>query len=235
MNYFDATIVHFFNQGARKSWVFDQVVAFLSVNDLLKGGVMVSLLWWAWFRHDDRRSSDRQQIVATLLGSLIALALARVMVLILPFRPRPLHEASLNLVFPYGVAEGALGKLSSFPSDHAVLFFSLAMGIFFVSRRVGLIAFLYAAVFIALPRIYLGLHYPTDILVGAVIGMAIGWMANRYLPQTKSIQSLTNFSYTKPGFFYPWFFLMTYQIADLFESTRDAVGGVFKLLKNMVS
>ena len=44
-----------------------------------------------------------------------------------------------------------------------------------------------------------------------------------------------SFSYTKPGFFYPWFFLMTYQIADLFESTRDAVGGVFKLLKNMVS
>ena len=235
MNYFDATILHFLNQGARKSWAFDQVVAFLSVNDLLKGGVMVSLLWWAWFRRDDRRSGDRQHIIATLLSSLIAVAVARLMVLALPFRPRPLHEASLNLVLPYGVSDSALGKLSSFPSDHAVLFFSLATGIFFVSMRVGLLAFLYVAVFIALPRIYLGLHYPTDILVGAVLGMTIGWMANHYLPQTKSIQSLTNFSYSKPGFFYPWFFLITYQIAELFQSSRDAVGGVFKLLKNMVA
>ncbi|MEO5658225.1 MAG: phosphatase PAP2 family protein [Polaromonas sp.] len=235
MNYFDAAILYFFNQGARKSWIFDQVVAFLSVNNLLKGGILVALVWWAWFRNDDRRSNDREHIIATLLSSIVALALARVLVLTLPFRLRPLYEEGLGLVRPYGVAEGALDGLSSFPSDHAVLFFTLATGLFFVSRRVGLFACFYVAVCIALPRIYLGLHYPTDILAGAMLGMTINWIANRYLPQTKLVQSVANFSYSRPGFFYPLFFLLTYQIADLFESSREVVGGVFKLLKYMVS
>lgn len=235
MNFFDATLIRFFNQGARKSWMLDQVIAFLSVNNLLKGGVLVALVWWAWFRHDDRPCNDREHVIATLISSIVALALARVMALTLPFRLRPLHEERLGLVLPYGVAEGALDGLSSFPSDHAVLFFTLATGLFFVSRRVGLFAFFYVAVFIALPRIYLGLHYPTDILAGAMLGIAIGSIANRYLPQTKGIQSLKNISYAQPGFFYPLFFLLTYQIADLFESSREVLGGVFKLLKNMVS
>lgn len=235
MNFFDATIIHFFNQGARKSWMLDQVVAFLSVNNLLKGGILVALVWWAWFRSDDRRCNDREHVIATLISSIVALALARVMVLTLPFRLRPLHEESLGLVLPYGVAEGALDGLSSFPSDHAVLFFTLATGLFFVSRRVGLFAFFYVLVCITLPRIYLGLHYPTDILSGAMLGITIGWIANRYLPRTKGIESLKNLSYSQPGFFYPLFFLLTYQIADLFESSRDVLGGVFKLLKNMIS
>jgi undecaprenyl-diphosphatase len=133
-------------------------------------------------------------------------------------------------VTPYGVDENALVRLSSFPSDHAVLFFGLATGLFFVSRMLGVLALLYTAIFIALPRMYLGLHYPTDILGGAAVGVVITWLGNVWLPRTRAVRAITRLSWSRPMYFYPLLFIVTYQIADLFASSREIVGGIFKLV-----
>lgn len=234
MNMLDSWIITHLNLFARKSWVFDQAVAFLSVNYLLKGGVLMVFVWWAWFRSTDPASKDREHIIATMLSCVVALAIGRLMVITLPFRLRPLHEFGLDFVKPYGVAEDALAKLSSFPSDHAVLFFGLATGLFFISRALGMFALLYTIVVIALPRIYLGLHYPTDILAGALVGAIICWLGNTYLVGTRSVQAATNMARFRPMYFYPALFLVTYQIADLFENSREIVGGVFKLGKALL-
>ena len=234
MNFLDSFVMTHLNVFARKSWVFDQAVAFLSVNYLLKGGVLMLFVWWAWFRTDDRASADRSHIIATMLSCVVALAVGRMMVILLPFRLRPLHEISLDFVRPYGVTEDALGKLSSFPSDHAVLFFALVTGMFFVSRALGAIALVYTIVVVALPRMYLGLHYPTDILGGALVGVVISWLGNTYLPGTRITRSIQDLSWGRPMYFYPALFLVTYQIADLFENSRELVGGVFKLGKALL-
>ncbi len=60
----------------------------------------------------------------------------------------------------------------SFPSDHAAVAFAIAFGVFAFSRRVGIL-FLAAATLISLSRIALGLHYPSDVLAGALVG----WVA----------------------------------------------------------
>src|SRR3954465_5977135 len=92
MNFLDSFVMSHLNVFARKSWLFDQAVAFLSVNYLLKGGVLMALVWWAWFSRDDRASKDREHLVATILSCAVALVVGRMMVLVLPFRVRPLHE-----------------------------------------------------------------------------------------------------------------------------------------------
>lgn len=234
MNAFDSWITLHLNLFARRSWVFDETVSFLSVNYLLKGGVLMLFVWWAWFRSDGRDSKERDHIIATMLGCVVALAIGRLMVILLPFRVRPLHEMGLNLVMPYGVSEDALAKLSSFPSDHAVLFFGLVTGLFFVSRALGVFALLYTILVVALPRMYLGLHYATDILGGALVGIAICWAANIWLVRSHAVQSIKEFSWTQARYFYPVLFLVTYQIADLFENSRALVGGFAKLGKVVV-
>jgi len=59
----------------------------------------------------------------------------------------------------------------SFPSDHATAAFAIAFAVFFFSRRLGVV-FLVAATAIGISRVLLGLHYPSDVAAGAVIGLA---------------------------------------------------------------
>ena len=229
MNFFDYPIITFVNQFSQHSWLFDNIITFLSGNQLLKGGVLTTIIWWAWFKSEQRHSHNRDHIISTLFSCVVAMTLARVMTLTLPFRLRPLHEDSLHF------SSTGLEGWSSFPSDHAVLFFALSTGLFFVSRHIGAFALSYTVLFIAFPRVYLGLHYPTDIIAGAVIGTTIALLGNIYLVKNMNIQSIANWSYSKPNLFYPLFFLFTYQIADMFDSSRAIVSGGLKLIQRIIA
>jgi undecaprenyl-diphosphatase len=59
----------------------------------------------------------------------------------------------------------------SFPSGHATWFFALAMAIWFANRKWGWWYFLLALV-MGIARVYAGVHWPADILGGAVVGIA---------------------------------------------------------------
>jgi undecaprenyl-diphosphatase len=228
----DHAVLFALNGYARTSWAFDQAVTALADNDLVKGGVAVAALWWAWFhRVQGRDGAGRAHVVATILGCLAALAVGRFLVLALPFRMRPIHDPGVDFVEPYGAAGTVVAKMSSFPSDHAVLFFALATGLFFVSRRAGLLAMLYTSIVVALPRMYLGLHYFSDIVAGAAVGVAICWLGNVVLPRSRGVQALVALSTTRPALFYPLLFLVTFEIAELFGSARTIASGVLKLFK----
>ncbi|MCM1530069.1 MAG: phosphatase PAP2 family protein [Alistipes sp.] len=67
----------------------------------------------------------------------------------------------------------AVPKDYSFPSGHTLSSFLTATVIVFRSKRLGIAAFA-AAALIAFSRMYLYVHFPTDIIGGAVIGSAVG-------------------------------------------------------------
>jgi undecaprenyl-diphosphatase len=69
----------------------------------------------------------------------------------------------------------------SFPSDHAVMGGAVAAGLLLVNRRLGLLATL-AAALMAFARVYIGAHYPWDVLGGLALGAAVvrlGWILLR--------------------------------------------------------
>lgn len=228
MNWFDLQVIAYLNQFARRSLAFDQTVVLISENGLLKGGVLAVLIWWAWFS-SAHSSEKRSKLMMALVSCALSISLGRALALTLPFRLRPQHDATLSFVVPYGSAREVLDGWSSFPSDHAVMFFSLSTALLFVERRLGVIALAFSAVAIALPRIYLGLHYPTDILAGAAVGVSLSVLSIRYLAPLNLVTSMVEFASAKPRVFAPVLFLCTYQIADMFNSSRALVSGLVKI------
>ena len=82
-------------------------------------------------------------------------------------RPRPFEAFSLGLEFEIG---------PSFPSGHSQQVFS---GMFILSRyyKKYQVLFYALAILVSLSRIFLGLHYPLDVLIGSVNGIIVGMTA----------------------------------------------------------
>ena len=79
--------------------------------------------------------------------------------------PRPFDALGFTPLIPEAGA--------SFPSGHAAWFFALAMVIFFRNRKWGTWFFVFAFL-IGIARIYVGVHWPFDILGGALVGILSG-------------------------------------------------------------
>ena len=75
----------------------------------------------------------------------------------------------------------------SFPSDHATAVGAVAGGLWLVDRTLGKIAALLAAL-MALTRVYAGVHYPSDVLVG--LGLGAGVAVAGAAPATRLIELL---------------------------------------------
>jgi membrane-associated phospholipid phosphatase len=139
-----------------------------AMHDYAKYGVVLfaAMLLWAWWT---ARSGDHQRATAAALwapaGALVALALNQ------PLgnwvrEPRP------YTALPHVLVLGSRSTDFSFPSDHAVMAGAVTAGIFLANRRLGLLA-AGAALLMASARVYIGAHYPVDVLAGLAFGAVV--------------------------------------------------------------
>jgi len=83
-------------------------------------------------------------------------------------RSRPFVENNVNLLLNHPAT-------SSFPSGHAAFYFGLSIIVYFFNKKAG-IFFLIASFLISISRVFVGIHWPSDVLAGAVIGIFSGWL-----------------------------------------------------------
>jgi undecaprenyl-diphosphatase len=220
MNGFDAAILSFLNRFARRSEIFDELVAMVAYNDLLKGAIAVTVLYGLWFANpgdEERQRRWRAVILATLAGVVIALALNRYLASQLPFRIRPVTDPESGFSAPFGIGHRTFSNLSSFPSDHAVMFIGLATGALLISRLAGTLLLAHALLIVLPSRLYLGLHFPTDMLAGGLLGAALVMLTTRSAPRQWISRPFLRWSEIRPASFYALFFLATLELAILFQ------------------
>jgi undecaprenyl-diphosphatase len=115
-----------------------------------------------------RPTSRPRLIVVSVLGVLLAW---QVIILIHQLYPHPRPQAT-DLP-AQALVDRAIG--SSLPSQHTTFAFLVATIVFCLRRRLG-IAFLAGATIIGLFRVVAGVHWPLDILAGAVLGIIFGYL-----------------------------------------------------------
>ncbi|MFH1714161.1 MAG: phosphatase PAP2 family protein [Candidatus Nealsonbacteria bacterium] len=86
-------------------------------------------------------------------------------------RPRPFVEDNVNLLFDHQAT-------ASFPSGHATFFFALSAALYFYNKKAGIV-FLIASSLISIARVFSGIHWPTDVIAGALIGLLLGWLGQK--------------------------------------------------------
>ena len=232
MNPFDSAVLHFINQFVQKSRLFDNAIEELSQNLLLNGGIITALLWALWARRTPRQERNRSFVIAGVVLTVVALAVARTLALFLPYRERPRFSPALGLRIPVATSPYAgLIHWSSFPSDHAVLYFALATTVFFVSRKIGLFAYFHAAIVVCFPLLYLGIHYPTDLICGALIGGGIACLALNDSIREGIARPALHWCANSPATFYPAFYLWSVLTATEFDSVRSVALDFWKILK----
>jgi undecaprenyl-diphosphatase len=120
-----------------------------------------------------RPPAGRRVLIASLVLTLIATSAMVTLTKALAGRVRPCHALSWAHTLAIDVPVDP-----SFPSGHAAGSFACAAFVLSWHRTAGALLAL-AALPIALSRVALGVHYPSDVLAGAVLGALIGWIAGR--------------------------------------------------------
>lgn len=114
---------------------------------------------------------NRTLVLVATLAACIARLLVKPGILLFIAEPRPF----VYLHFIPLVTVSASENMQAFPSGHALFFFALAMTTFLYHRPYGLLLFL-VAVLMGLARIFTGVHWPLDIVWGALLGMLTGYV-----------------------------------------------------------
>lgn len=79
-------------------------------------------------------------------------------------------------------------KNTSFPSGHTAASFAVAAAIYMAGyRKSGRFLYLLATL-IGLSRLYLGVHYPTDVIAGAIVGLFSAWIIRKIIDTVIKIQ-----------------------------------------------
>jgi len=81
-------------------------------------------------------------------------------------RPRPFVENNVHLLF------NDINS-ASFPSGHAAFFFALSTVVCLYNKKTGILFFI-ASFLISISRVFCGIHWPSDIIAGAAIGIFSG-------------------------------------------------------------
>lgn len=124
-----------------------------------------------WFLVKDYKKYWRMVAEALIAAFLVRFVLVEVFYVI-HFRFRPFVQHAVNLLIPYD------GSQTSFPSGHASFYFALSTIIYGYNKKVGIWFYLGSAL-IALSRVFVGVHWPSDILAGAIVGIIMGLILNK--------------------------------------------------------
>ncbi|CAM4235205.1 undecaprenyl-diphosphatase [Bacillus paramycoides] len=177
MNY---TVFQWINNFAGSSKLLDTLMIAIT-NSVPYVAILFMLI--LWFNNGKKENAIRKQytVLYTTLSVSIAL-LVNVLIHVVYYHPRPFITHHVNQLVPHAAD-------SSFVSDHSVLVFSIAFAFILRGEKLKYIALIWA-ILVGVSRMYVGVHYPLDILGAAFLTFITSGLV---MQSTRIFEPLANF------------------------------------------
>lgn len=187
--------------------------------------VFALIFFLMWSKNDEQKSRRRTDLLKTI----VAVALAVVVTLI--FRPwiswpAPAQNAAFRDLFPaYLWGEGTS---NSFPSHSTLAYFMVSLGIWPIARRPAIALALWTLFCVSFPRVYLGGHYPIDVLASLALGVLVLGVIWRW-PVPPSVRDWLVQGGVPAKVRNLLFFIWIIELADGFRATETLVNMATRL------
>ena len=186
----DTTILNYLNSFAGRWMFFDTAVIFKAeyLGWWMLTGLGAFLIYPVYFGRKRFVSTwtfhvqvQMQMVFVALVSAFFSRFFITDLIRFFYSRPRPFETMDIYQLVAH---DGG----SSFPSGHAAFFFALAAGVFIYYRKWGILFYLFALA-MGISRVIAGIHWPSDILGGAVIGIVSAYLVNYFVLKYKKYSS----------------------------------------------
>lgn len=176
--YYDLEIFQAINNLANQSKIVDYIGIFFA--DYLPFVLMAFLFAFLFY---SKKKENRAMIIVATIAAFIARFGVKTIIVFFYARPRPYVNLDLtHKLINLNPAE----NFQSFPSGHTIFFFALSTVIYSFNKKLGIIFFI-CSIIIAIARIFVGVHWPSDILIGLILGVMVGIVINWLYIKTKNL------------------------------------------------
>lgn len=155
----DFSVTQWINSLSGHSGLVDSIMILVSAYGVPFMVLAVAAQWWP----KSDRTCTRHTLVASGLSFLIGLGVNQI-ILLLVHRIRPYDAGITHLLIEHSADP-------SFPSDHATATFAIAAAFLLHGETKRGMLFLAAAVLVTFSRVYIGTHYASDVVGGAITGI----------------------------------------------------------------
>ena len=167
----DVSITQLINNLSGQNNVADQMFIAITKYGVPLMVLAVMVQWWG----KRPRETLRQTTIMAGLSFLLGLLIAQI-ILLFVHRIRPYDAGVSHLIIDRTVDW-------SFPSDHAIASLSIAFAFWLNGFRKHALTFFCAAALVCFSRIYVGMHYVSDILGGAGVALLAASLVNKFYPR----------------------------------------------------
>ena len=207
----------------------DAVAQFFVLNALASTWLCSGVFYAYWRMEDELTVWRRSHLLA------VSVALCLVTTITLFVRPwfgwpAPSLVARFRPLYPPYLWND--GNANCFPSHSTLIYLSIALGFWPFKRWLSALLVLYVLVLISLPRIYVGGHYPIDVLAGILLAAGVAWMARLALAQARihaRFESIVSRGLALEVFLFLWLF----ELAEGFRSSYWILSSVARAARSI--
>ncbi|HXN17167.1 MAG TPA: phosphatase PAP2 family protein [Candidatus Binatus sp.] len=197
------------------SGVRDSLAQFLTVNALASTWIFAAVFYLYWRIEDQRTALRRSQLVEIFVCFCLAIVTTLVWRPWIAW-PAPSLLPRFRILYPdYFWAEG---NLNCFPSHSTLIYLIVAVGLWRLNRWLSMLLMFWVLFVISLPRIYVGGHYPIDVLAAILLAAVAVWATRQICATARVSELLTRIIWKKTPLEF-FLFLWLFELAEGFRSS----------------